>query len=53
MRWIIFPTFWLCRFFGHKDERVPDVVMRSIAGREVMEDVFMCERCGRFRTVPR
>lgn len=51
MRFIIFPLAWLCRWFPHKDEKVPDIVMRNIAGRYVPEEVYMCERCGRFRHV--
>ncbi len=51
--WILWPTWWLCRWFPHKDERVPDVVMRGI-DRDYDDyghtSTYLCNRCGRFRT---
>jgi hypothetical protein len=52
---ILHPDGWLCRFRPHKDERVPEVVMRGIDPDYDFSTVtvYMCERCGRFRTQPK
>jgi len=46
---LLHPVAWLCYFLPHKDDRVPEIVMRGIDPTFVYKPTFMCIRCGRFR----